>query len=57
MTDDKTESNVVLDTTVLVKGIVPPRRRKQDSVYKERMRFNTARNEDIAAQLLADMTI
>lgn len=33
-------SNVTLDTTVLANAIVPPRRRKQDSMYNEQMRLH-----------------
>lgn len=30
---------VTLDTTVLVKGIIPPRRRKEDTLYEEQFRL------------------
>ena len=32
---------VTLDTTVLAKGIIPPRRRKKDYVYEEQFRLHT----------------
>ncbi|MBI3026565.1 type II toxin-antitoxin system VapC family toxin [Candidatus Woesearchaeota archaeon] len=34
-------SEITLDTTVLAKGIIPPRRRKRDSIYKEEFRLHT----------------
>ena len=34
-------SRVTLDTTVLVKGIIPPRRRKKDHIYEEQFRIYT----------------
>ena len=34
-------SSVTLDTTILAKAIVPPRRRKQDSIYKEQFRLHS----------------
>ena len=33
-------SNVTLDTTVLAKGIFPPRRRKKDTIYEEQVRLH-----------------
>jgi len=33
--------SLTLDTTVLAKAIVPPRRRKQDAIYKEQFRLYT----------------
>ncbi len=33
-------SNVTLDSTVLVKGIFPPGRRKEDSIYEEQLRLH-----------------
>lgn len=32
--------NVTLDTTVLAKGLIPPRRRKRDIIYKEQFRLH-----------------
>jgi len=38
-------NTVTLDTTVLVKGIIPPGRRKKDPVYEEQFRlYSIARN-------------
>ena len=34
-------SNVTLDTTVLAKAIIPPRRRKRDAIYEEQFRLFT----------------
>ena len=34
-------NSVTLDTTVLAKGIVPPRRRKKDIIYQEQFRLFT----------------
>ena len=34
-------SSITLDTTVLAKAIVPPRRWKQDAIYKEQFRLHT----------------
>jgi predicted nucleic acid-binding protein len=34
-------NNITLDTTVLAKGIIPPIRRKKDSVYEEQFRLHT----------------
>ncbi|ODS42860.1 MAG: hypothetical protein MSIBF_06220 [Candidatus Altiarchaeales archaeon IMC4] len=34
-------NNVTLDTTVLAKGIIPPRRRKNDPIYAEQFRLYT----------------
>lgn len=33
-------SAVTLDTTVLIKGIIPPMRRKKDSLYREQLRLH-----------------
>lgn len=33
--------NVTLDTTVLAKGLIPPRRRKRDVIYEEQFRLHT----------------
>lgn len=33
-------STITLDTTVLAKAIIPPRRRKQDSIYQEQLRLH-----------------
>jgi predicted nucleic acid-binding protein len=33
--------NITLDTTVLARGIIPPRRRKKDVIYKEQFRLYT----------------
>ena len=33
--------NVTFDTTVLAKGLIPPRRRKEDSIYEEQIRLHT----------------
>ncbi|MDP3027463.1 MAG: type II toxin-antitoxin system VapC family toxin [Nanoarchaeota archaeon] len=33
--------NLTLDTTILAKAIIPPRRRKKDSIYKEQFRLHT----------------
>ncbi|PKP57855.1 MAG: hypothetical protein CVT89_03790 [Candidatus Altiarchaeales archaeon HGW-Altiarchaeales-2] len=38
-------SNVTLDTTVLIKGIIPPGRIKKDSIYEEQFKLHiTARS-------------
>lgn len=34
-------SRVTLDTTVLARGIIPPRRRKKDTIYEEQFRIYT----------------
>lgn len=34
-------SGITLDTTVLAKGIIPPRRRKKDAIYEEEFRLYT----------------
>lgn len=34
-------SSITLDTTVLAKGIIPPRRRKKDIIYEEQFRLYT----------------
>ena len=34
-------NNITLDTTVLAKGIIPPRRRKKDAIYEEQFRLYT----------------
>ena|SRR3989338_1114709 len=33
--------NITLDTTVLAKGLIPPRRRKRDTIYEEQFRLHT----------------
>ena len=33
--------NITLDTTVLAKGLIPPRRRKKDIIYEEQLRLHT----------------
>ena len=33
--------NITLDTTVLAKGLIPPRRRKRDIIYEEQFRLHT----------------
>ena len=33
--------SVTLDTTVLIKGIIPPRRQKKDPIYKEQLRLHS----------------
>src|SRR3989338_3618662 len=33
--------NITLDTTVLAKGLIPPRRRKRDALYEEQFRLHT----------------
>lgn len=38
-------SDFTLDTTVLAKGIIPPRRRKEDAIYEEQFRlYNIAKS-------------
>ena len=34
-------TKLTLDTTVLAKGMIPPRRRKKDQVYMEQFRMHT----------------
>ena len=34
-------SNFTLDTTILAKGIFPPRRRKRDQIYEEQFKLHT----------------
>jgi predicted nucleic acid-binding protein len=34
-------TNLTLDTTVLAKGMIPPRRRKKDGIYREQFRLHT----------------
>lgn len=33
--------SITLDTTVLAKGLIPPRRRKRDIIYEEQFRLHT----------------
>ena len=35
-------TEVTLDTTVLIKAIIPPRRRKNDALYNEQLRLHTS---------------
>lgn len=37
--------NVVLDTTVIAKGVFPPRRRKKDDVHQERLELHLRAKE------------
>ncbi len=37
-------SEAVFDTTIIVKGLLPPRRKKNDSIYKEQLRAHTICN-------------
>ena len=32
--------NITFDTTVLAKGLIPPRRRKRDVIYEEQFRLH-----------------
>ena len=41
-------NRVTLDTTVLAKGIIPPRRRKKDALYEEQFRMYTIAKSIIA---------
>ena len=41
-------SSLTLDTTVLIKGIIPPRRRKVDSIYEEQLRLHRIAKSIIA---------
>ena len=38
-------TNITCDTTVIIKGFVPPKRRKHDEIYQEQLRLHNIAKE------------